>query len=76
LDLRESWIPSLILLSQFQNATGGRRSTLDVWNEEAPGHSPVPSAAIVHYRFEAIHPFADGNGRAGRASRWGALRPS
>jgi len=37
------------------------------WNQEAAKLSPVLSSAIVHYRFEAIHPFADGNGRTGRA---------
>ena len=37
------------------------------WNKETAGLSPVLSSAIVHYRFEAIHPFADGNGRTGRA---------
>ncbi len=37
------------------------------WNKQAAGLSPVLSSAIVHYRFEAIHPFADGNGRTGRA---------
>src|SRR6266550_379709 len=40
---------------------------LEWWNRDAPKLSPVLSSAIVHYRFEAIHPFADGNGRAGRA---------
>lgn len=40
---------------------------LQWWNEEAPRHSPVLSSGILHYRFEEIHPFADGNGRAGRA---------
>jgi len=37
------------------------------WNEESPTLSPVLSSAIVHHRFETIHPFADGNGRTGRA---------
>lgn len=40
---------------------------LEWWNEAAPGLSPVLSSAIVHHRFESIHPFADGNGRTGRA---------
>jgi len=40
---------------------------LEWWNGDAPVLSPVLSSAIVHYRLEAIHPFADGNGRTGRA---------
>ena len=40
---------------------------LEWWNDDAPVLSTVLSSAIVHYRFEAIHPFADGNGRTGRA---------
>jgi Fic family protein len=40
---------------------------LEWWNRESVGLSPVLSSAILHYRFEAIHPFADGNGRTGRA---------
>ena len=37
------------------------------WREDAAKLSPVLSSAILHYRFEEIHPFADGNGRTGRA---------
>ncbi len=40
---------------------------LEWWNGAAAKLSPVLSSAILHYRFEAIHPFADGNGRTGRA---------
>jgi len=40
---------------------------LEWWNQKAGEVSPVISSAILHYRFEAIHPFADGNGRTGRA---------
>jgi len=37
------------------------------WNKESIRLSPVLSSAILHYQFESIHPFADGNGRTGRA---------
>lgn len=40
---------------------------LEWWNGAAANESPVLSSAILHHRFEAIHPFADGNGRTGRA---------
>lgn len=40
---------------------------LQWWHTKATMLSPVLSSAILHYRFEAIHPFADGNGRTGRA---------
>ncbi len=32
-----------------------------------PGHNPLAQAAWAHVEFESVHPFADGNGRAGRA---------
>lgn len=40
---------------------------LEWWNQQAVELSPVLSSAILHYQFEWIHPFADGNGRTGRA---------
>jgi Fic family protein len=39
---------------------------LDWWNVQATRISPILSSAIIHHRFETIHPFADGNGRTGR----------
>ena len=48
---------------------------LEWWGNESSQLSPVLSSAILHYRFEAIHPFADGNGRTGRAlSLWELYR--
>jgi Fic family protein len=40
---------------------------LEWWNRNSVKLSPVLSSAILHYQFEYIHPFADGNGRTGRA---------
>jgi Fic family protein len=50
-----------------QDVSGLMFELLTWWNKESSKLSPVLSSAILHYRFEAIHPFGDGNGRAGRA---------
>jgi Fic family protein len=40
---------------------------LEWWNKDSAKLSPVLSSSILHSRFEAIHPFDDGNGHMGRA---------
>jgi Fic family protein len=49
------------------DVSGLMRELLEWWNNRSGGVSPVISSAVLHYRFEEIHPFADGNGRTGRA---------
>lgn len=49
------------------DVTGLMFELLEWWNKQSTELSPVLSSAILHYRFEDIHPFADGNGRTGRA---------
>jgi Fic family protein len=50
-----------------EDVSGLMFELLEWWNDESRTLSPALSSAILHYRFEAIHPFADGNGRTGRA---------
>jgi Fic family protein len=50
-----------------EDVSGLMFELLTWWNKESAALSPILSSAIIHYRFEAIHPFADGNGRTGRA---------
>jgi Fic family protein len=50
---------------------------LEWWNRASGELSPVLSSAVLHYRFEAIHPFGDINGRTGRAlALWELYRRS
>ena len=46
--------------------SGLMHELLDWWNDSSAEWPPVLTSAILHHRFEEIHPFADGNGRAGR----------
>jgi Fic family protein len=36
------------------------------WIEQPPNVPTVVQAAMVHYQFETLHPYSDGNGRLGR----------
>lgn len=50
------------------NAVGSLISSLEdfIHAERFGGLPPLVHAALVHYFFETVHPFADGNGRVGR----------
>lgn len=57
------------------DVSGLMMELLEWWNAPSRELSPVISFAILHHQFESIHPFADGNGRTGRAlSLWELYR--
>lgn len=39
---------------------------IDFYNNDVLNDHPFVKAALIHYDFETIHPFCDGNGRMGR----------
>lgn len=70
---RQNWIGSSSNIAEARyvpppphEVEPAMRALVDFINQPSD-RSPFLRAAMLHYQFEAIHPFEDGNGRIGRA---------
>lgn len=68
----QNWIGALLIQdARFvppppQEAVQSMNQLESFINSENTGLPPLIEAGLVHYQFETIHPFGDGNGRVGR----------
>jgi len=51
---------------QGENLIRDKLANLEAYIHSENQVDPLIKMAVIHYQFEAIHPFADGNGRTGR----------